>query len=257
MPNDELYIYDHPVYYDVLFGWDRSKEVMFVDQTGQKYELNGRRFLEMACGTGVVAKQMAFLGWDVCGLDLSQAMVDAMQKDLSALEAKTWAYCADMCDFELYEKFNLIYCPLGSIGLVHDENKIVHHLNCVSRHLADGGIYLIDVGLQKSLHQKTKPLDLQDLIWAMEVEGIYVEASRGVVKVEDDMKKIQLELTWDAVPLEFNFQHLMQIFDQSSLRLSEVFPQSGQDENGIPIFDHSQTGYSEGIDRAMMVLKKY
>jgi SAM-dependent methyltransferase len=248
------YIYDHPIYYDVLFGWDRSREILFVDQLANSLSLSGNRFLEIACGTGVVARQMAFLGWDVSGLDLSQAMVDAMNKTMQSIEKKTWAYCADMCDFDIKQEFELIYCPLGSIGLVHDEQKIIEHLSCVKKHLSECGRYVIDVGLQKSLTVQTQPLDLKDLIWAMEIEGIYVEASHGKVRVEDDMKDLELELLWDCVPLEFNFQHFKELIDKSGLKIQEIFPQSGTDESGIPVFDLSHKGYKEGIDRAMFVL---
>lgn len=254
MTDKSLYIYDHPIYYDVLFGWDRSKEVFFVDQLGKEFTPNGNRFLEMACGTGVVARQLAHLGWDVKGLDLSQAMVDAMNRDMEVIDKRVWAYCADMCDFDLNEKYDLIYCPLGSIGLLHQDQKIVQHLICAKEHLSDKGVYLVDVGLQKDAEQSTRPLDLENLIWAMEVEGIYVEASHGKVRVEDDMKGIELSLEWDCVPLEFNEQHFCELVDQSGLKVLEVFPQSGQDESGIPVFDLKHKGLRQGIDRAMFVL---
>ena len=117
-------------------------------------------------------------------------------------------------------------------------------------------IYVIDVGLQTFLNQPTKVCNLNELVWAMEVEGIYVEATNGKILVEDDMKPNKLNLKWDAIPLEFNFNHLSELISNSDLGIYEIYPQSGITEEGIPRFDLEKTGYEEGIDRAMIVLRK-
>ncbi len=53
-------IYDFPLYYDVLFGWDRDTEASFYDSTLRRYGVPaGGRVLEVACGTGQVALRLA------------------------------------------------------------------------------------------------------------------------------------------------------------------------------------------------------
>jgi ubiquinone/menaquinone biosynthesis C-methylase UbiE len=69
-------IYDHPHYYDVLFGWDRSKEADFYHRMFERCGVSaGERVLEMTCGTGQVAIRLARLGWQVTGLDISPRML--------------------------------------------------------------------------------------------------------------------------------------------------------------------------------------
>jgi len=254
MKKKSPYFYQYPEYYDILFGWDRSQEILFVDALANIHGNHGKKFLEVACGTGTVSRNMALLGWDVFGLDLSEAMVSAMNREMSKLKKKNWAICADMRDFKTEQRFDLAYCALGSIGLLQSDEDLIRHFKCMKKHLAEGGIYCVDVGLQMSSKARSAPCDLESLVWAMEVEGIYVEASHGKVRVEDDMKQEPFELIWDAVPLEFNYAHFVELFKAAGLSCLEEYPQFGTTEEGIPKFNLAQKGYKEGQDRLMMVL---
>jgi len=69
-------IYDHPLYYDILFGWDRSKEADIYHRMFERCGVNvGERLLEVACGSGQVAIRLAQQGWQVTGLDISPRML--------------------------------------------------------------------------------------------------------------------------------------------------------------------------------------
>ena len=55
-------IYDHPLYYDILFGWDRDAEAGFYTSLFATYGVvPGDRVLELACGTGQIARRLARL----------------------------------------------------------------------------------------------------------------------------------------------------------------------------------------------------
>lgn len=248
-------IYSYPEYYDVLFGWNRSEEVLFVDKLAQKLGCPGSSFLEVACGTGTVSRQLCFLGWEPVGIDLSEKMVEEMNFQMNKIRKKTWAYLGDMAEFKLPVKIDLAYCALGSLGLLTKDEEYVNHFKCIKEHLNEGGIYLIDVGLQVDMKSSTKPCDLNSLVWAMETESVYVEASDGIVKVEDDAKGLRLSLEWDAVPLEFNLEHLEGLIKESGLKIDSIYPQAGITEEGIPKFDLEVNDLKVGVDRAMFVLR--
>ena len=82
-------IYDHPLYYDILFDWDRSAEADFYNRI---FELNGvgddQPILEVACGTGQIAKRLARLNRSVTGMDISEDML-AFLNDSSVAEGLT------------------------------------------------------------------------------------------------------------------------------------------------------------------------
>jgi len=99
-------IYDHPRYYDILFGFDRSQEVEFYDRTfSRRGVARGERVLELACGPARVARLLARRGYRMTGLDHRPAML-AFARDEAAREAIPLAtLCADMTEFASEEKF--------------------------------------------------------------------------------------------------------------------------------------------------------
>ena len=70
-------LYDHPEYYDILFGWDRDAEAQSYDQTLLDCGVErGSRVLEVAAGTAQIGVRLASMGWHVTALDLSEAMLE-------------------------------------------------------------------------------------------------------------------------------------------------------------------------------------
>ena len=70
-------IYDFPLYYDILFDWDRSLEADFYDEIFSQHDFNrDHRLLEVACGTAQIGCRLAERGWQVTGLDISPGMCD-------------------------------------------------------------------------------------------------------------------------------------------------------------------------------------
>ena len=72
-------LYGYPLYCDVLFGSDRALEAAFYHRLFERagialYE----PVLEVACGTGQIARRVAALGRVVCGLDSSPPMLAFM-----------------------------------------------------------------------------------------------------------------------------------------------------------------------------------
>ena len=74
-------IYDYPAYYDLLFSWNRDAEASFYDRV---FALNGvgdnEPILEIAVGTGQIARRLARLGRTVTGLDVSSDMLRLLQQ---------------------------------------------------------------------------------------------------------------------------------------------------------------------------------
>ena len=65
-------IYDHPKYYDLVFGADCAAETKFILGCTDRYLTRAaKRFFEPACGTGRLLYSLARRGHDVDGLDLN------------------------------------------------------------------------------------------------------------------------------------------------------------------------------------------
>jgi SAM-dependent methyltransferase len=105
--------------------------------------------LELSCGTGRVTIPLATAGVEIWGIDLSTAMLGELEKKRSDLpehvQNRLHIVQADMTDFRLGRVFPLIIIPASSFILLHDREQQEQCLECVRNHLADGGVFIMDI----------------------------------------------------------------------------------------------------------------
>ncbi len=129
--------YDEALYYDVLFGWDASRERDFLLGASARFGLGAApaRSLEPFCGTGRLLRAMP--GAPV-GFDLSAAMVRF------ARERGSCAFQADAGRFAVAGgAFDLAYCLIDSFRHLLDEDAARRHLRAVAAALRPGGVYVL------------------------------------------------------------------------------------------------------------------
>ena len=139
-----------PGRYD-LFGWDYEAFNTLTDAEAAWHEMWARRtggpLLGLACGTGRLLCRLARAGFDVVGLDLSDAMLALARKNISMLPPEAGRRITlmrrDMSDFDLGGKFGLVFIADNSFRAVGTRRGMLSCLWCVRRHLAPGGKVLI------------------------------------------------------------------------------------------------------------------
>lgn len=102
---------------------------------------DGRPVLEIACGTGRVALDLAARGSRVTGLDLSADMIDAARSKTVG-DGPRWCV-ADMRDFELEERFGLALIPGHSFQFMLTADDQVAALRRTRDHLLPGGLLCV------------------------------------------------------------------------------------------------------------------
>lgn len=96
---------------------------------------------ELGCGTGTMTGLLVEEGLDVMGLDISSDMLAEARKkypDISFLEA-------DMRDFKLSEKKDVIVSICDSINYVLTTEDLVKTFSSVRENLNEGGIFIFDL----------------------------------------------------------------------------------------------------------------
>ena len=176
-------IYDHPLYYDILFGFDRSQEAEFYHGIFARSGVTpGEPILEVGCGPARVARLLARRGHRVTGLDRSPAML-AFAREAAAAEATPLdALCADMTAFSSERKFAAAYNPLSSFRLLHTDAEADAHLRCIAAALRPGGVYALDLAFQA---EADEPVATTDEGWEMTRDGVTVRGENDGVTVDD------------------------------------------------------------------------
>ncbi len=143
----------------------RKGSMKFYDLFGEKEdapfyislaEKHGKKALELGVGTARLATQLARSGIDVWGIDNSRHMLKAAEEKISRLpeevSKRIHLQHADVRNFNLNEKFNLIYFPSYSFDHLLSYNDQCSALNSIRDHLLPGGVYVFDLA-QVSTYQ--------------------------------------------------------------------------------------------------------
>lgn len=141
-------IYDHPKYYDLVFGADCAAEVRFIQACGQRFGRGRmRRLFEPACGTGRLLFHLAKRGYEVGGIDLNAKAVAFCNRRLARHGFGAAARVADMADFREPRKWDLAFNTINSFRHLGSEAAAEAHLLAMARCIRVGGLYLLGVHL--------------------------------------------------------------------------------------------------------------
>lgn len=139
--------YDHPEYYEAIFGVDTVKEMDFLLAVHQRQGTGGRLLLEPACGAGRLVAEAARRGYQVVGYDLSEKMLAHARARLTpAQRRRVRLYQARMESFfrpELEGQVDLAFNLVSTFRYLDSEQAALEHLEGTRRLLKPQGLYLL------------------------------------------------------------------------------------------------------------------
>lgn len=116
--------------------------------------------LDIGCGTGGHAIELASRGYAVSGVDLSQAMLDRAAAKAAALPAgqqPTWL-CGDARDFDTGQQHDLAIMMFAVVGYLTKNEDVLQGLRNIRRQLKPGSLFLCDFWYGPSV-LSTRPTD--------------------------------------------------------------------------------------------------
>ena len=102
--------------------------------------------LDLACGTGLLLKNLPN-SLSKYGIDLSSEMLLEAKKN----NPKAKFVNADISNFSLKKKFDLITCTHDSINYILDPKLLKNHFDLVFQHLSENGTYIFDVSSEENI----------------------------------------------------------------------------------------------------------
>jgi ubiquinone/menaquinone biosynthesis C-methylase UbiE len=111
------------------------------------------RHLDLGCGTGTLAILMAEAGWEVIGLDLSEAMLaKAKRKAWDAGQTVEFVH-RDMRHFPAMEAVNLVTAVYDTLNHLLFVEDVEATFRGVTRMLLPGGLFVFDVNTEATFRQ--------------------------------------------------------------------------------------------------------
>jgi SAM-dependent methyltransferase len=142
------------LWWEELFNDDylRTMEKMTDAQVGREVDFietslgleRGGTMLDLACGTGRQAIELARRGYEVVAFDLSLQMLARAGDEAQERDVKLNFVQGDMRDMTFEAQFDGVYCWNTAFGYF-DEEKNAHVVDRVHRALKAGGLFLLDV----------------------------------------------------------------------------------------------------------------
>ncbi len=142
--------------------YDGGSQLRFTLLMGQylgeildRHPAPGRRALDLACGTGTLALLLADEGWDVVGLDASEAMLGQARAKAAALDTPGRAsfLAGDMRAPPGLRpgSFDLVTCVYDSLNYLLTEADLAACFAAAARALRPGGLFVADMNTRHFL----------------------------------------------------------------------------------------------------------
>lgn len=157
-------------YSDFAEAYDRLTFNVPYDEIADHYAeilrgmTDGRRLLDMGCGTGNLTVRLKERGFDAIGQDASPDMLMFAASKSSEI---TWI-CQKMEETELGEQIDAVISTLDSVNHLPDRGAVERCFRRVAENLKSGGAFVFDVNTVRK-HRET----LGSNTFVYDVDGVY------------------------------------------------------------------------------------
>lgn len=201
-------------YYDML-GWSEFSDLVypylekFFRQSGGKPS----NFLDLACGTGVLAWKLAEQKIHVTGIDISPDMIERARAKPSRNGSCPEFLVGDITDFELNRKFKMAGCFFDSVNHLKNREQIRKTFMCAANHLESGGWFLFDMVTKYGLQNWQDYYNNKD-------DHYYVAQEARFIKSED---KARVKIEAFINDGSGGTVHIREIFDEIYIPLDRAY----------------------------------
>lgn len=130
-----------PEWYDIMLS-EENKDIKFYIDVLKNYN---SPFLELSCGTGRILLEAIKNGLKVDGTDSSKEMITICREKIKNYNFSSNLYLQEIENLSINKKYNTIYIPGGTFGLISDAEKAQNTLRKIYNHLNNGGSLLLDI----------------------------------------------------------------------------------------------------------------
>lgn len=160
-------IYDKLITEDI----DYNKISSYILNAADRNGTNKNKYLDIACGTGIVLEKLYKFFSEVRAVDYSLEMLS--EAELKFRGEKNIRFISqNMIELELCEKFDVITCVLDAVNYILEKEDIIKFFSRVYDHLEEDGIFIFDINsyykLSEVLGNNTYTYDTEEVFYSWE-----------------------------------------------------------------------------------------
>ena len=146
----------------------------------KEYNCTGGLVAELGCGTGSLTELLAEAGYDMIGIDNSEAMLEIAMEKRAESGRDILYLLQDMREFELYGTVGAVVSLCDSMNYITEYEDLVQVFRLVNNYLDPGGVFVFDLNTEykyrKLLGDRTiaENRENESFIW----DNYYDEESR-------------------------------------------------------------------------------
>lgn len=134
--------------YDRLYAQkDYRLECDLIEAVAERFaRARPRTILDVGCGTGQHAIELAARGYELTGVDLSEAMLAHARRKSASLTAAArlrWLQ-GDARNFDVGSTFDMAIMMFAVIGYLTSNAQVLESMRNIRRHLVAGGVFACD-----------------------------------------------------------------------------------------------------------------
>ncbi|MDE6639930.1 MAG: methyltransferase domain-containing protein [Acetatifactor sp.] len=100
--------------------------------------------VDLGCGTGTLTELMYQKGYDVIGVDTSEAMLNIAMEKKEKTGSEILYLMQDMRELDLYSTVGTVFSVCDSLNYILEEEELLTVFSLVNNYLFPGGIFVFD-----------------------------------------------------------------------------------------------------------------
>lgn len=136
----------YAAYYDLLYkNKSYASEASYVNQLIRRYMTGAKEVLELGCGTGSHAHEMVKLGYNVTGIDRSEAMIRLANERNEQRQSETLSFIqGDLRNFRVDRKYDVVLALFHVMSYQISNDDLAAAMATAAAHLRRGGLFIFD-----------------------------------------------------------------------------------------------------------------
>ena len=130
---------------------DYEAVVAFYKEILAQEGVRPRTAVDLACGTGSVARLLAKDGLQVTAVDMSEDMLTVAAEKCSGMDNSPRFVCQPLQELHLLRGVDLAVCALDSLDYITDPTDCARAIQRIYKALNPGGIFIFDVNTPEKL----------------------------------------------------------------------------------------------------------